>query len=273
RDPNIRGAFSHSHVNNLKSSPRRRTGSIQTRPDSQVNGARKRNETFSESTGYLKIKDVFYSGSVTHIPEFVAHHDVYRSIASLGSAHVGSLHAGSVSHVGDRIEVVTPAVVEEKEGGCLSTSVLKNMIDFSLLVDPIFLLFAVSNFLTSIGFNAPLVFLPDRAELELGIPRDKASWILSSFGIANTIGRVCIGFVCDREWAVSWGKDAARNRLWVYNISVTICGACTMLSFLCSDLITLIIYAAVFGFTLSSYVCLTSVLLVDLLGLERLTNA
>jgi hypothetical protein len=44
------------------------------------------------------------------------------------------------------------------------------------------LIFAVSNFLTSIGFNAPLVFLPDRAEIQLGISRDKASWILSSFG-------------------------------------------------------------------------------------------
>ncbi len=47
----------------------------------------------------------------------------------------------------------------------------------------------------------------------------------------------------------------------------------TILSFLCTDLTSLIIYAALFGFTLSTYVCLTSVLLVDLLGLDRLTNA
>jgi MFS family permease len=31
-------------------------------------------------------------------------------------------------------------------------------------------------------------------------------------------------------------------------------------------------YCFFFGFTISSYVCLTSVILVDLIGLERLTN-
>lgn len=36
---------------------------------------------------------------------------------------------------------------------------------------------------------------------------------------------------------------------------------------------TLAIYVTVFGFTIGAYVGLTSVILVDLLGLERLTNA
>jgi len=147
------------------------------------------------------------------------------------------------------------------------------MVDINLLMNPVFLLFAISNFLTSIGFNAPLVFLPDRAEIQLGISRDSASWILSSFGIANTVGRVFVGYLSDREWPFTWGRNASRNRLWLYNISVTTCGVVTILSFLCTDLTSLIIYAALFGFTLSTYVCLTSVLLVDLLGLDRLTNA
>lgn len=46
-----------------------------------------------------------------------------------------------------------------------------------------------------------------------------------------------------------------------------------MLSVLCYDFITLAIYAAVFGFTIGAYVGLTSVILVDLLGLDKLTNA
>lgn len=39
------------------------------------------------------------------------------------------------------------------------------------------------------------------------------------------------------------------------------------------DFYSLAIYAAVFGFTIGAYVGLTSVILVDLLGLEKLTNA
>ncbi len=66
--------------------------------------------------------------------------------------------------------------------------------------------------------------------------KEEPNWccmlILIFEGIANTIGRVCVGFVCDREWPVTWGKDTARNRLYVYSISVTICGACTIFRFL-----------------------------------------
>lgn len=47
----------------------------------------------------------------------------------------------------------------------------------------------------------------------------------------------------------------------------------TALSFLCVDFRTLAFYAAVYGFTIGAYVGLTSVILVDLLGLEKLTNA
>ena len=51
---------------------------------------------------------------------------------------------------------------------CVSVShkkarVFRQMVDFSLFKDPIFLMYAVSNFLTSIGFNVPYVYTVDRA--------------------------------------------------------------------------------------------------------------
>jgi MFS transporter, MCT family, solute carrier family 16 (monocarboxylic acid transporters), member 14 len=49
--------------------------------------------------------------------------------------------------------------------------------------------------------------------------------------------------------------------------------AATALSALCLDYYSLAIYAAVFGATIGAYVGLTSVVLVDLLGLDKLTNA
>lgn len=56
------------------------------------------------------------------------------------------------------------------------------------------------------------------------------------------------------------------------SIHVTILLA-TIVSVFCLDFNTLMIYAAVFGFTVGAYVGLTSVILVDLLGLDKLTNA
>lgn len=47
----------------------------------------------------------------------------------------------------------------------------------------------------------------------------------------------------------------------------------TAMAMLCWEFWGLAFYATVFGFTIGAYVGLTSVVLVDLLGLERLTNA
>ena len=56
--------------------------------------------------------------------------------------------------------------------------ILLKMMDFSLFKDPIFMMFATSNFLTSIGFNVPYVFTVDRAEA-WGISPSSAAFLLS----------------------------------------------------------------------------------------------
>jgi MFS family permease len=47
----------------------------------------------------------------------------------------------------------------------------------------------------------------------------------------------------------------------------------TAFSAFCYDFHSFVIYASVYGFTIGAYVGLTSVILVDLLGLDHLTNA
>ena len=42
-------------------------------------------------------------------------------------------------------------------------AILQKMMDLSLFKDPIFMMYATSNFLTSIGFNVPYVFTVVRA--------------------------------------------------------------------------------------------------------------
>lgn len=73
-----------------------------------------------------------------------------------------------------------------------------------------------------------------------------------------------LGYISDKSWV---------NRLWVYNVCLIICGLATVASVFCLDFQSLAIYSAVFGFTIGAYVGLTSVILVDLLGLDKLTNA
>ena len=88
------------------------------------------------------------------------------------------------------------------------------MLDFSLFKDPVFILFTLSNFLTSIGFNIPYVYIVSRAK-SLGMSDGDASLLLAIIGIANTVGRIILGYISDNPKV---------NRLWVYNFCLTICG-------------------------------------------------
>ncbi|XP_033325059.1 monocarboxylate transporter 5 [Megalopta genalis] len=137
------------------------------------------------------------------------------------------------------------------------------ILDISILKDPVFILFTFSNFCTSIGFNVPYVYVLPQAE-EQGITKKDASYLLAIIGIANTMGRIVLGYISDKPWV---------NRLLIYNLCLTICGLATILSTECTSFVTFAIYTSIFGFTSGAYVGLTSVLLIDLLGLERLTNA
>jgi MFS transporter, MCT family, solute carrier family 16 (monocarboxylic acid transporters), member 14 len=125
---------------------------------------------------------------------------------------------------------------ETGEACCgINTKTLKTMMDFSVLKNPVFILFTVSNFCTSVGFNIPYVYisvsvqksiLPGRAHnlfvtqpqaISLGVEKSKASMLLAVIGIANTVGRIILGYISDKPWV---------NRLLVYNMCLTICGLC-----------------------------------------------
>ena len=62
-------------------------------------------------------------------------------------------------------------------------------------------------------------------------------------------------------------------RLYLYNSCLVICGVSMGLSVYCRSYPLQALYCAIFGITSGAYVGLTSVVLVDLLGLDKLTNA
>lgn len=202
-------------------------------------------------SGLLYRKDIFYRGSLLNIPSYRQDPGSYRA---------------SMVRLPDE---ETPSEAENaKVCGCIPCSreardAVTSLMDWTLLTDEIFILFAVSNFCTSLGFNAPYVFIVDRA-IHLGIPDSQASSLLAVIGISNTISRIVLGYISDQPWV---------NRLYLYNVALTLCGLGTCASIWFNTYGWQIFYAAVFGSTSGAYVGLTSVVLVDLLGMERLTNA
>ncbi|XP_014662482.1 PREDICTED: uncharacterized protein LOC106805421 [Priapulus caudatus] len=204
-------------------------------------------------------KDIFFSGSIYNLPEFQSQGNMNAYLTSITSIPMET--ALSTCRYEDELD----------DGGALTAtccgpevrSVFAEMTDFGLLRNPIFALICLANILAFAGFYVPFVYTNSRA-LDLGIEETSAAMLLSVIGIANTVSRVATGWLCDRPEV---------NTLHVNNCCLIIAGVSTMLVPICYSYVSLIVYCTVFGLTAAAYICLTSVILVDLLGLEKLTNA
>ncbi|XP_064072367.1 monocarboxylate transporter 3 isoform X2 [Vanessa tameamea] len=204
----------------------------------------------------LSRKDIFYSGSVINLPQ-------YQSQKSLQGYRNSVLSLPQSRQTGD---------LDRQEQydlcPCLSLpssfkSALSSMLDVSLLRDPAFMLIGVSNVFGMAGLYVPFVYIVDAAHLN-GVEQSQASFLLSIIGITNTIGRIACGWVADFPWMDS---------LLLNNICLVIATISVALTPFCSSYASYVAVAIAFGIAISGYISLTSIILVDLLGLDKLTNA
>jgi len=150
-------------------------------------------------------------------------------------------------------------LVEDR--GCCSS--MSGLMDFSLMLDPVFLFLGVSNIFGMLGFYVPFVFIIDAAT-ETGIEPDTASFLLSIIGITNTVGRIISGWLSDFP---------SVDSLLVTNICIFVSGISLFCVPFCFNYATFCVAAGVFGLFSSAFIALTSIVLVDLLGIQQLTNA
>ncbi|GBO14014.1 hypothetical protein AVEN_61537-1, partial [Araneus ventricosus] len=172
--------------------------------------------------GPLARKDIFYSGNIPQNSSNLYMYDVQEDEEQ---------EVGDASTKSRIINCLCPPVMIEA---------FKEMMNFKLMTNVIFLMFGLSNFFTNIGFNVPYVYTKDRA-IGLNIANETyASFLISIIGIANTVGRVVLGYLSDRSFI---------NRLWLYNGSLALCGFATAFSSFCLTYEWMAVYAAVFGAT------------------------
>merc|ERR1712071_457565 len=145
--------------------------------------------------------------------------------------------------------------------GCCDT--VTNLLDFSLMKDPVFLLLGFGNILGMLGFYVPYIYIIDAAKLK-GISETDAPFLIWIIGIINTVGRLLVGWLSDFPFVDS---------LFVTNVCIAVSGISVFFVPLCSDYISFCAVSAVFGLFSSAYIALTSIVLVDLLGIGQLTNA
>ncbi|XP_002033812.2 monocarboxylate transporter 3 [Drosophila sechellia] len=193
--------------------------------------------------------DIFFSGSLTRIPQ-------YQSQTSL-AYHM------SVTRLPTKQDML-----EDRQKGCricpeAVRRTLSTMLDTTLLKSPAFMCLAFSGFLTMMGFFVPFTFLVDRAKAA-GMDEQAAYGVLSGIGVVNTFARIVCGSI---------SSFPAVKPLWLNNIALTAGGIATLCSGIVIDTATQWTFALFFGICIACFSALRSLIAVELIGLEKLTNA
>ncbi|KAF9418968.1 hypothetical protein HW555_004295 [Spodoptera exigua] len=158
---------------------------------------------------------------------------------------------------------VTAADLGEKRGVFTSAvrRVLVTMMDPHLLKRVSFQLLCSSGFFTYLGFLVPYVYLPDRM-MEAGIDPTHCSLFISVMGFSNACGRLVIGTMAMKC-----------NPLKLY-AAVCIISGCAVTAFNFSfNLYYQYVICVMFGFHIASLSSMRSIVIVQMFGLDMLTNA
>lgn len=167
-------------------------------------------------------------------------------------------------------------------------SVLVDMLDFSFFTDIRFTLFALSNFFLYLWYDVPYVYLSDNA-VGLGFNKTDASILISLIGIVNMVGEINLGWLGDKKYLTAG---------MTYAVCMVFCGiACGLVPLLTSYTVNLAFFSrlsfhsivlieffsfktqglsvlsGLFGMFIAANYVLTSIILVELISLERFTNA
>lgn len=140
--------------------------------------------------------------------------------------------------------------------------VFKTLFDPSIFRSPLYVVYAISNFLLYFWYDVPYMFVADRAK-ELGMTETNAAFLISVLGIVNTFGQIAYGFI----------GDLNVNLSVLYGFSIIACGVTVLLVPLFYTFTPLAILSGGFGLLISANYTLSTVILVEFLGLRRLANA
>ena len=140
--------------------------------------------------------------------------------------------------------------------------VLRIMFDPAILKHPLYITFALSSFILYFWYDVPYIFMADRA-LEYGISEKQASFLISILGIVNTIGQILFGIIGDKPVNLSI----------LYGTSLIACGITVSLVPYFTDYVSLAVLSGTFGLFISANYSLGTVILVEFLGLDKLSNA
>ena len=136
-------------------------------------------------------------------------------------------------------------------------------VDFTVMTNPILVTFTFTNFILYFWYDVPYVFTVDRAK-SFGISEQQSSFIVACIGILHLIGNVVLGYLGDRPWL---------NRSYLYSVIMIACGLCLICVPFSKTYVPMVVLAGLFGLFSAATEALCSVIIADIIGVDRLTDA
>lgn len=140
-----------------------------------------------------------------------------------------------------------------------------NFLELSLLKDFRFLSFCVAILLFTLAFQSAFVFLPAYGK-QLGNTDMESAYLIIITGAFDGVGRVISGVVLDL-------KKVKRFRVYIYNIIMFLVGGVSFVIPMTGTYTQLCVVCGLYGLLIGIYISQKSVILVDLLGAEKLINS
>ena len=132
-----------------------------------------------------------------------------------------------------------------------------------LLKIPSFWMHCFVNAVFSFAFSIPSTYLISYAQ-SLNITVERAKYFLSIIGVVNCVGRLGIGLTSDLLHI---------RGIYLTAVGMIFCGISTVIIlFVPSSFMSLALYSATFAFGTAASTTLQSIVVVELFGIERLTN-
>jgi len=139
---------------------------------------------------------------------------------------------------------------------------LLSMLGVEIFKDGCYDLLLLSGVIGFLGFFAPFMFLGAFAQVNK-IDSSSAAFLISLIGIANTFGRPVFGMLVSLKIL-----DSVR----VMNVSIIVAGLSTMALPFLTSYWAMAVYCLLFGLAMAGHICMKSLALVQLMGVDALTN-
>ncbi|VDI12055.1 Hypothetical predicted protein [Mytilus galloprovincialis] len=139
----------------------------------------------------------------------------------------------------------------------------KPLFDISIFTNVRYVMFALSGFILYIGYDVPYLLYVNRAT-SIDNTQERAMFMVDLMIYLHTFGILLYGFLGDRKQI---------NRRYLYSGSLLLTGAVVAIVPLFTTFLPCTILAGLFGLFSASTEVLTSLIIVDILGIDKLSDA